>query len=66
MIEQLLQEENRRLKRELAQLRRTIIKVEPTVLIDGRFEQMVTAPINVIRVAQQLLQNTLSTELINK
>jgi hypothetical protein len=63
MIEQLLQEENRRLKMELAHLRRIIIQVEPVVLLDGRFEQMVTAPINVIRVAQQLLQKLPQTEL---
>jgi hypothetical protein len=40
-----------------------IIQVEPVVLLDGRFEQMVTAPINVIRVAQQLLQKFPQTEL---
>ncbi|MCB8943295.1 MAG: hypothetical protein H6658_06030 [Ardenticatenaceae bacterium] len=63
MLEELLQEENRRLKMELAQLRRTIIKVEPLVLVDGRFEQMATAPINVIRVARQILQNLPQSEL---
>ena len=64
-LEELLQDENRRLKAELAQLRRTIIKIEPLVLIDGRFEQMITAPINVIRVAQQILQNLPQTQSDN-
>lgn len=52
----LIKYENQRLKEELKSLRRTIISVEPAVLVDGRFEEMITAPINVIGIARQVLE----------
>lgn len=48
-------EENQRLKEELADLRQSILRVEPAVLMDGRFEQMITTPICIIAVARQLI-----------
>jgi hypothetical protein len=54
MVELIL-EENERLKEELAGLRQAIIQADPAVLIDGRFEQMITTPITVITVARQLV-----------
>jgi hypothetical protein len=55
MVELIL-EENERLKEELAGLRQAIIQADPAVLIDGRFEQMITTPITVITVARQLVR----------
>ncbi len=49
------QEENRRLKAELYALRRVIMQAEPVVMIDGRFEEMMTSPIAVIDVARQII-----------
>ena len=48
-------EENRRLKAELNALRQIIIRVEPATLWDGRFEEMVSAPISTINIASELL-----------
>lgn len=48
-------EENRLLKRELADLRAAILLAEPAVLYDGRFERMFTSPIAVIGIARDLL-----------
>ncbi|MCA9962550.1 MAG: hypothetical protein R3E31_05425 [Chloroflexota bacterium] len=57
MMNEIIQEENRRLKEELAMLRQTIIQADPTVMFDGRFEQMITTPVQIIGVAQQLIQS---------
>jgi hypothetical protein len=54
MVELVL-EENERLKEELAGLRQAIIQADPAVLLDGRFELMITTPITVITVARQLV-----------
>ncbi len=64
----LFQEENTRLKRDLASLRQAIIAAEPTVMIDGRFEEMITAPSRTINIAQALIleitQNQQSKQLV--
>lgn len=54
MVE-LVAEENERLKLELAGLRQVILQIEPHVLMDGRFEKMIIAPITVIAVARDLI-----------
>ena len=51
----LFQEENQRLKRDLAALRQTILAAEPSVLVDGRFEEMITTPSRTIHIAQALI-----------
>lgn len=50
------EEENSRLKAELWQLRQAIIRADPTVMHDGRFEEMFTAPVKIIDVARQLIE----------
>ena len=64
----LFQEENQRLKRDLASLRQAIIAAEPTVMIDGRFEEMISAPSRTINIAQALIleitQNHQSKQLV--
>lgn len=52
----IVQEENQRLKAELLSLRRVIMQVEPVVMLDGRFEEMIVSPITVINVARDILQ----------
>lgn len=52
----LVLEENHRLKAKLSALRRLIMQVEPTVMFDGRFEEMMLAPIHVIDVAKELIE----------
>ncbi len=52
----LVQEENKRYKEELTSLRQAIIQADPLVLVDGRFEQMIASPVNVITIAQQILK----------
>ena len=47
--------ENQRLKSQLSGLRQAIIQADPTVIVDGRFEKMMTAPITVIEIARDLL-----------
>jgi hypothetical protein len=51
----IVQEENQRLKAELSALRRVIMQVEPVVMLDGRFEEMITSPIAVIEIACQII-----------
>lgn len=51
----IFQEENLRLKRDLASLRQVIIAAEPTVMVDGRFEEMITTPEKTITIAQALI-----------
>lgn len=48
--------ENERLKSELASLRQLILQTDPSVMLDGRFEKMMVAPINVIAVARTLIE----------
>jgi hypothetical protein len=64
----LFQEENQRLKRDLASLRQAIIAAEPTVMVDGRFEEMITAPSRTINIAQALIleitQNQQNKQLV--
>jgi hypothetical protein len=47
------QEENQRLKAELGQLRQAIIRADPSVMQDGRFEEMFTTPVRINGVARQ-------------
>ena len=56
------QEENQRLKRDLASLRQAIIAAEPTVMVDGRFEEMITAPSRTINIAQALILEITQTQ----
>ncbi len=58
----IVQEENQRLKAELSALRRVIMQVEPVVMVDGRFEEMMTSPIAVIGVARQILAQIPQTQ----
>ncbi len=51
----MFQEENQRLKRDLASLRQAIIAAEPSVMVDGRFEEMITTPGKTIIIAQALI-----------
>jgi hypothetical protein len=53
----IVQEENQRLKAELSSLRRVIMQVEPVVMVDGRFEEMILSPITVINIAREIIQN---------
>lgn len=48
-------DEQLRLKEELVLLRQTIIRVEPSVMLDGRFEEMITTPRSVLTVARELI-----------
>jgi hypothetical protein len=50
------QAENQRFKSELSSLRQLILEVEPSVMLDGRFEKMMLSPITVIEVARNLIQ----------
>ena len=52
----IVREENERLKNEISSLRRTIINVEPTVMVDGRFEDMMTSPRATLMIARKLLE----------
>lgn len=52
----IVQEENQRLKAELYSLRKVIMQVEPVVMVDGRFEEMMLSPITVIDVARDIIQ----------
>ncbi|MFN2134582.1 MAG: hypothetical protein ACK2UK_01425 [Candidatus Promineifilaceae bacterium] len=49
-------EENRQLKAQLWQLRQAIIRADPAVMHDGRFEEMFTAPVRIIDVARQVIE----------
>ena len=51
----IVQEENRRIKAELSILRRVIMQVEPVVMVDGRFEEMMLSPITIIDVAREII-----------
>ena len=52
----IIRAENARLKDELAALRQQIMLSDPSVMLDGRFEKMMVAPINVIAVARTLIE----------
>lgn len=49
--------ENERMKIQLSGLRQAVIQADPTVIVDGRFEKMMTAPITVIDIARELLES---------
>ena len=49
--------ENEKMKSQLTGLRRAVIQADPTVIVDGRFEKMMTAPITVIEIARELLES---------
>ncbi len=49
--------ENEKMKTQLTGLRRAVIQADPTVIVDGRFEKMMTAPITVIEIARELLES---------
>lgn len=49
--------ENERMKIQLSGLRQAVIQADPTVIVDGRFEKMMTAPITVIEIARELLES---------
>lgn len=53
----IIQTENEKMKTQLTGLRQAIIQVDPMVIVDGRFEKMMTAPINVIEIARELLES---------
>ncbi len=52
----IIRAENARLKDELASLRQQIMLADPSVMLDGRFEKMMIAPINIIAVARSLIE----------
>ena len=56
MIIDLIREENVRLKEELTSLRQAIIQADPSVMMDGRFEAMITSPITIIDIARGLIE----------
>jgi len=62
----LFQEENLRLKRDLTSLRQVIIAAEPTVMVDGRFEEMITAPGKTINIAQAIISELTYTQRQNE
>jgi hypothetical protein len=49
--------ENQKMKSELSGLRRAVIQADPMVIVDGRFEKMMAAPITVIEIARELLES---------
>lgn len=49
--------ENEKMKSQLTGLRQAVIQADPTVIVDGRFEKMMTAPITVIEIARELLES---------
>ena len=49
--------ENEKMKSQLSGLRQAVIQADPTVIVDGRFEKMMAAPINVIEIARELLES---------
>lgn len=49
--------ENEKMKSQLSGLRQAVIQADPTVIVDGRFEKMMTAPITVIEIARDLLDS---------
>lgn len=48
--------ENEKMKTQLTGLRQAVIQADPMVIVDGRFEKMMTTPINVIEIARELLE----------
>lgn len=55
MTNQLLQDFGQ-VEDRLLQLRQAIIRVDPTVMVDGRFEEMFVTPLSVIDVARKLIE----------
>ena len=52
----IMRAENERLKDELVSLRKLILQADPSVMLDGRFEKMMIAPINIIGVARNIIE----------
>lgn len=48
-------DEQLRLKEELVLLRQAIIRIEPSVMLDGRFEEMITTPLSILAIARELI-----------
>lgn len=48
--------ENEKMKSKLTGLRQAVIQADPMVIVDGRFERMIAAPITVIEIARELLE----------
>ncbi|MCA9964514.1 MAG: hypothetical protein KC423_09730 [Anaerolineales bacterium] len=48
---------------QLTQLRRAILKDEPTILYDGRFEAMIISPAAILEVACSLIERQANTPL---
>jgi hypothetical protein len=57
--------ENEKMKSQLSGLRQAVIQADPTVIVDGRFEKMMTAPINVIEIARELLESLALNQAAN-
>ena len=53
----IVQLENQKMRTQLSGLRRAVIQADPMVIVDGRFEKMMTAPITVIEIARELLES---------
>lgn len=49
--------ENEKMKSKLSGLRNAVIQADPMVIVDGRFERMMAAPITVIEIARELLES---------
>lgn len=49
--------ENQKMKSQLSGLRQAVIQADPMVIVDGRFEKMMAAPITVIEIARELLES---------
>lgn len=49
--------ENEKMKSKLSGLRKAVIQADPMVIVDGRFERMMAAPITVIEIARELLES---------
>lgn len=53
----IIRDENERLKDEISSILRTIISLEPSVMVDGRFEDMIISPHATLTIARKLLES---------
>ncbi|MCA9931758.1 MAG: hypothetical protein KC419_24915 [Anaerolineales bacterium] len=58
----ILHEENEQLRGEIASLRQMIIKVDPIIMVDGRFEEMMLSNRATLVIARQLLEKLNSNQ----
>ena len=58
----ILHEENEQLRGEIASLRQMIIKVDPIIMVDGRFEEMMLSNRATLVIARQLLEKLNSSQ----